>query len=579
MTKRSLIYVLSCVISVALLASCGVRRNTPVSRWYQGFTTRYNVLYNGEKAFDQAYKSRLVQDDVHFFALQEPDVAPLHSSGDFDIALQKADKAIAAHSIITYEPGGNTREHNPVLYKVWLLKGKSMFFNGDYTGASAVFGSIYKEDTYTGEVRQEALLWKTRCDLRIDTTSLQIQHIIEVTTNHPTTVRLRELAVTEYYLRTPHPAQALPYLEQLCSRERNPLLLARYYYIIGQLYESNHQQRRAYDAFAQVLRLSPPLGLLCAAEIKALENSPITSKERTSRVKALLASPKYNQKRSLVYLAQARMAQAADDKSGAIHAYEAAVKEMDYNDPNLKQTYRLLGDLFLASRDYTGAWDAYSNSNMGLTPEGADTIQALAEISENMRVIHRQDSLLLLASLSDTQIDSLRNKSANLENPSSADDTDMVVWDARGSGVTAMAVSNPSWAHGSVRKGRFYFDDPVLVERGKQEFKRKWGNRKLRDFWQQSRRTQKASERLAVNNDAPVSYNEISSAPTATNPESTMEVPHTPQAVKASEALIIRAYLDIITTLRDRLRLTDESIRYRQILERRFPDQIPPPTP
>ena len=54
--------------------SCGTNRNTPASRNWQAFTTRYNVYYNGKTNYDEQLKEMLTnyEDDYSQRVLIHP---------------------------------------------------------------------------------------------------------------------------------------------------------------------------------------------------------------------------------------------------------------------------------------------------------------------------------------------------------------------------------------------------------------------------------------------------------------------------------------------------------------------------
>ena len=50
-----LIYI-SLIAIFSLLTSCSTKKNTATSRFYQAFTTRYNVYFNGEQHYLEQIK-------------------------------------------------------------------------------------------------------------------------------------------------------------------------------------------------------------------------------------------------------------------------------------------------------------------------------------------------------------------------------------------------------------------------------------------------------------------------------------------------------------------------------------------
>lgn len=188
--RRSLPLVL--LLLLLATASCSRRRTTPWTRFWQGFTTRYNVLYHGDQALAEGQAKLLAT---------LPDTLPSHPStyyvplvrdsarALFVRARDKAQLAIAEHSLTqrpAKAPGWRRdpkalaeqarQEHNPVLWRAWLLLGQSHYFLGQlpeaeqrleqmrqryltepvpYAAASLWLARLYAE---TGRTAEAALL-------------------------------------------------------------------------------------------------------------------------------------------------------------------------------------------------------------------------------------------------------------------------------------------------------------------------------------------------------------------------------------------------------------------------------------
>ena len=89
---------------LAVVAGCSTSRNTATSRSYQALVTRYNVYFNGNEAYkkgyeaqEQAKKDNLLE-ILDLFPISDPDVLKT-GSGDYDLAIEKAQKSIKLHSI------------------------------------------------------------------------------------------------------------------------------------------------------------------------------------------------------------------------------------------------------------------------------------------------------------------------------------------------------------------------------------------------------------------------------------------------------------------------------------------------
>ena len=150
-------------------ASCSTKKNTPASRNWQAFTTRYNVYFNGSEHYkDQlATMEKGYADDYTRMLLTHPaeargDAKLPQPSGDFKRTIEKMQKAIQLHSIkkkpakksgSAKEKAFRAREEfNPFLHNAWLTMGKAQFMNGDFLGAASTFFYIAKHFTWLPEV-------------------------------------------------------------------------------------------------------------------------------------------------------------------------------------------------------------------------------------------------------------------------------------------------------------------------------------------------------------------------------------------------------------------------------------------
>ena len=174
--RRSLAFVL--LVAALASASCSRRRTTPWTRFWQGFTTRYNVLYHGEEALAEG-QAKLLS------AL--PDTLPPHPTtyylplardsarALFVRARDKAQLAIAEHSLTqrpAKAPGwrrdpkalaAQTRqEHNPVLWRAWLLLGQSHYFLGQLPEAEQRLEQMRQRYLTESEPYAAASLWLAR---------------------------------------------------------------------------------------------------------------------------------------------------------------------------------------------------------------------------------------------------------------------------------------------------------------------------------------------------------------------------------------------------------------------------------
>ena len=130
-----------------------------MSRFYQAFTTRYNVYYNGDEHYKETIKAmeKNYEDDYSSLVYLHPAEAynnpkAPQPQGDFKRSIEKAQKAIQLHSIKKrpkkksgkgkdpkYKEWMKREEYNPFLHNAWMMMGRSQYLNGDFLGAASTF--------------------------------------------------------------------------------------------------------------------------------------------------------------------------------------------------------------------------------------------------------------------------------------------------------------------------------------------------------------------------------------------------------------------------------------------------------
>ena len=163
------------------LTSCSTKKNTAGSRFWQSFTTRYNVYFNGSQSYiegEQAKLSSHKDDYTHLLPvfLVGNEKSRTTGKSNFETAITKCQKAISLHSIKRRPMvSANKRkspkmkaylqrkEYNPFLKNAWLLMGRAQFMKGDFFEAAATFSYITRLYAAEPEVASEARQWLARC--------------------------------------------------------------------------------------------------------------------------------------------------------------------------------------------------------------------------------------------------------------------------------------------------------------------------------------------------------------------------------------------------------------------------------
>ena len=96
--------IIALLILVVLLVGCSTKENTASTRFWQSFTTKYNTYYNGHEAYKEGLQSKENTNKDNYTKLLPVflvgnEASRNAGSGQFDVTIEKCEKAIRTHSI------------------------------------------------------------------------------------------------------------------------------------------------------------------------------------------------------------------------------------------------------------------------------------------------------------------------------------------------------------------------------------------------------------------------------------------------------------------------------------------------
>ncbi len=577
--------------------TCTVKKNTALTRTYHNLTTRYNVYYNGINNFDEAYDNMLENLEESYVELIP--YAPIYykandenASGAFQRAIDKAEKAIQEHSLRQKpkrkrgwkkDPKAlamqKKKEYNPFLYKAWFLLAKAQYYNNEFNKSLSTFAyiaNLYKENK---ELYHRAKLWQVRILILLErlTEAKEILDLLAIDEDPMLDKALKALypqVLSEYYLQTKDCRKALDYLPLAIKSSKHKVQKARLYYLMGQinLIDSLINKEQAYYCFKKVLRLNPPQVLDFSARLRKAELSPKGERENIRLLKRMSHKRRYQKSLDQIYYALGNSYLALQDSTQALQYFQMGADSSQLKKYDYLLNLMSLGKIYLNQKKWIKAQVPISQVASTLSNTHRDYSyykhlgKGLDSLIISAQTIRDKDSLLYLAKISQKErnhiIDSVisvlkqkekeeRKKSYVEENV--VDDTFL---------TNSKGIEDPI---NSFEKGKFYFYNKALLDRGRQNFQRKWGKRKLQDFWQLRKRPVFTSlkDTLATKTDS------LSLAKTKEETEELLEVsksddpherayylaniPFTPEAQAQAKEEIAEAMLEEARILRDKL--------------------------
>lgn len=514
------------VLFLAALAGCSLKKNTPFTRQYSAFITRYNIYFNGDQHYKETLKDMesKYQDDYTRLVLMHPaeayaDEKAPQPVGDFNRSIEKAQKAIQLRSIKKkpkkksgksndpkYKAWMKREEYNPFLHNAWMMQGRSQYLNGDYLGAASTFYYIAKHFSWLPTTVTEAKLWQAKAYLASDwlfEAESLVSKIPEKDLTNSTLKGLYYFVYADFYIRSHDYSKAIPMLVE-AIKYADGAQRTRLTFLLGQLYEAEGNKSAAYKAFAKA-------GGASNATYRTKFNARIKQSEVFEgeniepEVKALRNMTRYDRNKEYldqIYYAIGNLYLSRRDTTAAVENYKKAVEESTRNGIEKAIVQVALGGLYYDLHKYNLAQPCYADGvpmlpddypDLKLLRHRSDVLDELSVYAQNVEL---QDSLLKLSYMTPEQqrdvidkiIEALKKKEKE-EAEAAKREEYLANQQAQGTGLQNSGASTPNQFVLNTDNS-WYFYNQGAKQQGRTEFQKRWGSRKLEDDW---RRRNKAS--------------------------------------------------------------------------------------
>lgn len=560
---------------VLLLAGCSLEKESALNRGLQNLTAHYNILFNANEILrlkQQSYALSFVDSYNEILsAYQDTTLKGANPDKDLEDAKLKANKIITI------------KEQSHYLGDAYLVLGKANYLEGDYFQAVEFFSYVIRSFPKQLNLTQEALVWKARCmiylnqlpqaKLVLDTAIRNINPKKRITADVYATKMQYDINVQEYADAEEMGKQAIHY-----SGEKEQRL--RWTFIVAQLQELNNKNADAIKNYTSIVKSNAAFEMAFNANlnrIRITDSQNGIKVSRIDRLKSLLKNENNKDFTDQIYYQIAEYYYANKDIDNAIKNYKLSTRYSRKNQNQKGLSYLRLADIdFKNKADYVGAKKYYDSTLLNLSPNypGYQLIQKkssnLQLLADRYTIISKEDTLQMLAQLDEktraARIDAMVNREILQQQATDAGN------------VANTAFSNSQSGPGSGGSGgSFYFYNSNAVSQGYNDFKRRWGNRKLEDNW---RRSSRASSDITNNTsqtidpDAPADKVQGKGTATAGNyrQQLTQNLPLTPELLAQSNARVYSAYFDIANFYRDILGDKKEAITNYELLLNRFPN-------
>lgn len=578
--KNSCNVLLFCSI-IALLVGCSTQKDTIANRKLQNLSARYNLIYNSNVLLDE-YLEQVNQTQQNnydnFLPLYyAPDMADANSSNKKIKELDEIDHK--ARVIISEKNFSN------YIDDAYILLGKKNFYEGKFYNAVEYFdyvASAYKKDHKT---YLNALNWKVRSliELRDFKSAEQFLDTIKIELDSVKRHKSEPLAtLAQMSMLRENDKQAISYLESALKAKPSSLNRIKWTYTLAQLYENEKEYQKSLAAYRKVEKSNAPFDMYFNAKLSKVRINELLEGQKFDKKAQLLKMLKDDKNVDFVdqiyyeiaedYYTDKNYRKAEDyykrsAKSSTVNNYQKGLSYLKIADLNFKelsnyQTAKLYYDstALALPKNYPG-YDAIINK-----------IKNLSYLQERYEAIATQDTLQRIALLPEAERAGALEAYFTSLLPSTP---------VAGSEQQPASTGRANVNYKPETKGTFYFGNANTISKGFNDFKKRWGNRKLANNWRQSVKSLAQSNQVAqteVVNDP----GNLPSNPDVSTPEIAKDLdkaknyldslPLTPAKLEKSNQKIILAYLEIGSFYQQVLNDKPEAIKVYETLLKRFPN-------
>lgn len=504
------------------------KKFTKTRHFFQNLYTHYNYFYNANNILNNIVERAKTQnrdDYTKMLSFYNYSLDNTSKSSEIDSVINKSTAGILLHDL-----------RNDWIDNLYLLIGRAYLLRKNYDTASMIFQyvnyafaptdkdgykkiigsnstdggstlsiatkdnkSIIKKVFERQPSRDESFIWQIRAltemELYIDAASL-----ITTLKGDPIFPKrlARELAEDEaynYYKQQQYDSSA-KYLTNAVTLADNNTEKARWYYLIGQMYQATSQPVLAAQYFTKCVNTTVDPIMEVYARLAALRikknDDPNAIANNIAEMLKLSKKERFYSSRDIIFYAAALSEM---ERNGYENAEKYLRKSIFYNEGDQTQrskSFMLLGDIDFVQKKYGKASLSYDS----VQERTLDSLPALSLkerkpgchiIYEQDRIIFVQDSLQKIALMPEAdrklfvktlskklrKAQGLKEEDESLNNGLAANPNQL------GKGPADLFSSQSS-------AGSSYFDNPTMRSNGFTQFKLQWGNRANVDDWRRS---------------------------------------------------------------------------------------------
>ncbi len=504
------------------LIACSTKKNTFLARNSHALSTKYNILYNGGVALDKGIIDLKSQYKDNFWARlpiermqinkEEPLPGQAPANPNFSKAETKAVKAIQKHSMNI-----EGIEKNPQMDDAYLTLGKARYYDQRFVPALEAFNYILYKYPFSNKI-YEVKVWREKTNIRMDNNEMAIINLKKLLKE----IKFKDqifadanAILSQAFLNIEQKDSAIARLKLAKEYTKPKEERARYTFILGQLYEELGYKDSAFIAYQTVIDMKrkAPKPYVIHAEMKQAQQFDFEKGDTLVFLDRMNHLLKDRENRPFLDVLNHQFGLFYDHKknySQAEKQYKISLKTKSKDPYLVASNYRNLADIYFKRAKYPVAGQYYDSTLVQLDVKSRE-YKSIKKKRENLTDVIKYEGI---ASVNDSiiRVFSLSNsdKTAYFENYilklKASEAAQKILKDkeeAKAKRIQANNQSGPANAGSgnpmspnkspfqppsetnamNTSQSVFYFYNPATLAYGKNEFRKIWGDRNLKDNW------------------------------------------------------------------------------------------------
>jgi len=455
-------------------------------------TSHYNVWWNGNQSMKDGEKTlrENAKDDYNntirvFNYGTKEDALALNST--MDRTIEKDAICIQKHSMRF-----NNTEYVRWIDDAFIDMAKAHFYKQDYVPARRTFEYAATQFNKSND-RFTAMLWlaKTYIETKqFEKAEGMLQSLLVASDNEEKITKYVrtniDLVYADYYIAMGNENEAVKYLRSSLLTAKGKYNKSRAMFILGQIYMKQDDKARASDQFKNVIRKHPSYEMTFEAQMNLARCSGDDTTSIMKMLNKMLKDTKNIEYKDRIYYAMAGVAlDRGNEDDGVKYLRKSVAASTSNNNQKIRSSLDAANIMFENS-DYVLSQAYFDTAVMTMNRSypGYDSLLNLSvmltDLVSNLVVYETQDSLLRLAEMDtihlyaviDKVIEEYQQEQERLKQQREIEEQIAL----NGGNEKPQGVAQPN-------DGSWYFYNTQTRNRGMNEFRNKWGNRLLEDFW------------------------------------------------------------------------------------------------